>query len=75
MKASVMGIEFVMCDCYIDQNHYIGDDKIGCKCCKMATKSSKIKGLDLDICDVCLEIWKKDPERISFPNDIGSRLK
>ena len=66
MKASIYGMEFTMCDAYIDQGHRIGDDPIGYKCSKLETQRIG----EHDICAVCLEILNKEPKRGSFAEKI-----
>jgi len=59
MKASVCGVEFVMCDGYIDQGRFIGDDPVGCKCSAPATRETED---GYDVCDWCAS----NPERVTF---------
>jgi len=64
MKSSICGIEFTMCDAFIDQGKYIGDDVIGFKCCKIATVKTK-DGTDL--CDTCFQLLSEEPQRVTIP--------
>jgi len=62
MKATVLGIEFVMCDAYIDQKHRIGNTPIGYKCTCLATT----KVGDKDLCNNCAILLENAPERVTF---------
>lgn len=55
MEASVLGITFVMCDALVDQGRYIGDDTVGYKCTRPATKRVCICSRPIDLCDWCAD--------------------
>lgn len=68
MKATVCGIEFVMCDCLVDQGFSIGGDPVGYRC----TRPSKLRRGGFDLCEVCEGILEETPERVAFPQKNGS---
>jgi hypothetical protein len=60
-------VRFTMCDAYVDQGRYIGEDPVGYKCCQYATnKYWGVPGLCLDLCNDCLVMIRTEPERIKF---------
>jgi hypothetical protein len=65
-KASVCGAEFVVCDAYQDQGHYIGDDPVGCGCARPAETTIRIDGKLIDMCMYHRQMLDEEPERISF---------
>jgi hypothetical protein len=69
MIAECLGIQFSMCDAYIDRGRKIGEDPVGYKCCKILDKSSSFNWHvvdDHEVCDCCYELMLKESERVSF---------
>lgn len=61
-KVTFLGLEFTMCDAYVDMKHRIGEDYIGHKCACLA--ACTFNGHDL--CVNCINILDKEPKRITF---------
>ena len=69
MKTKIYGRVFCMCDVFVDQGRYIGDDPVGHKCTNRATKQFNVNGQEMHICDECLVMWQSNPKRLSFYGD------
>lgn len=59
MKTSLCGIEFEMCDAYVDQGRKIGSDPMGYKCTKLDYQ-------DFRVCSTCFDLLQFIPHRVSF---------
>lgn len=70
MLSSVCGVEFQMCDAYIDQGRKIGNDGVGFKCTKIAETQVNIDGVLRSVCMVHRAMIDDETGRVSFDGGI-----
>jgi len=63
-KATILGIDFIICDALVDQGKKIDSDPIGYACGRLGTHKYEQNGEIFDLCDHCIDLIREQPERI-----------